>query len=414
MTYKQFIIIISLFIGINTNAQQRFNKQNFAEMYNTNGIDLHPKFQVYHNNDSTSTLFYEIDNSELKYIMAKDSTYSSKAIIHYQLYYNYKAKELVDSGSFVYNDNQNYGLNNSSYGFINIKIKKGYKYLLYIKYTDINRDYWIKKLIDIDKTNNDSRQNYYLKADDGLPFLRNYINMNERFTLLSEQNSENIINVRVFKPNISIPRPPMVEDKNRVEGLRADTLYKLSMNNGESGALEINDQGFYHFYTEGSSAGGYTVFKFTSDYPYITTAMQMIMPLRYISSGSEFKALYNAKNKKKAVNDFWIKLSGDEHRAKNMIKLFYNRVQNANINFAADREGWMTDRGMIFIIYGAPDVVYRDSGMETWQYGNYKNNKAMTFNFYKVKNPFSNSYYVMQRDESYRISWIKAIEVWRK
>ena len=119
-------------------------------------------------------------------------------------------------------------------------------------------------------------------------------------------------------------------------------------------------------------------------------------------------------DKKKAVEQFWISISGDENRAKNMIKLYYNRVQNANINFTADREGWMTDRGMIYIIYGTPDVVYRDQYMETWQYGNYKNNKAITFNFYKVNNPFTTNLYVMQRNEEYKYSWMKAVSVWRK
>jgi len=52
--------------------------------------------------------------------------------------------------------------------------------------------------------------------------------------------------------------------------------------------------------------------------------------------------------------------------------------------------------------------------METWQYGNFRNDKAITFNFFKVKNPFTDNYYVMQRDADYKFSWIKGIEVWRK
>ena len=412
---RQFTILL-LFIALSISAfsQRRLDKQNFAELYNINGIDLHPTFQIYHNSDTASTLFYKIDNSELKYKLGKDSILTAKASIHYKVYYSYKAKHLVDSSTFIYTDSENYGLNNSSYGYINIPLKKGYQYLLYIEYKDINSDYLVKKLLDIDKTNKLSSQNFYIKAPDDLPYLRNYINKNENFIIVSERNDIAQINLHVFKPNILIPKPPMVEDNKQIEGLRADTLYKLNINNGISNELKLTDQGFYHFYSNSKNNEGYTVYRFTNQYPYITTPMQMIMPLRYISSSSEFSDLYKSKNKKEAVEKFWIKISGDENRAKSLIKLYYNRVQNANINFTADREGWMTDRGMIYIIYGTPDVVYRDQYMETWQYGNYKNNKAISFNFYKVNNPFSRNLYEMQRNEEYKYSWMKAVGIWRK
>ncbi len=414
MIKKYILLLILAVLFVNINAQERFNKQNFSELYNINGVNLHPKFSVYHNSDTTSTLFYQIDNSELLYKKDNYNIDFAKASIHYEIYYNYKAKLLVDSGTFVYTDTDNYGLNNSSFGYFHLPIIEDYNYLLYIEFKDDNKNYFVRKLIDIDKTDIDSRQNYYTKDNDQLPVLVNYLNKDDNFTIVSERNNNTNIKVRIFKPNIRIPKPPMVNNTNKIEGLIADTLHKLPMQNGESNPLQLSDQGFYHFYNNDEETAGYTLYRFTNDYPYITTPMQMIMPLRYISSSKEFKTLYNSKNKKKAVEDFWINISGDEKRAKNMIKLYYNRVQNSNISFAADREGWMTDRGMIFIIYGPADVVYRNGNMETWKYGNYKNDNALVFNFYKVDNPFTDNLYIMQRSEEYKPSWNKAIEVWRR
>jgi GWxTD domain-containing protein len=138
------------------------------------------------------------------------------------------------------------------------------------------------------------------------------------------------------------------------------------------------------------------------------------MPLRYLTTYKEFKTIINEKNKQKAVEDFWIKISGNKERARRMIGLYYNRVQQANMLFYSDREGWMTDRGMIFIVFGSPDVVYRDSDMETWIYGYQKNNKNLRFDFYKTDNPFTNSDYLLNRSPIYNSPWNISLEIWRR
>lgn len=408
------ILILALLIQFCAVSQQRFNKQNFAEMYNTNGIKLHPKFQVFHHNDTASTLFYQVDISELKYKMNIDSIYFAKAKIHYQIYYNYKAKELVDSGSYFLIDSTNYGKDNSTLGYIDIPLKADNKYLLLIEFTDENQEYSIRRLIDIDKRNKYSRQNFYIRDTYQLPFLKNYINRSDDFELISRLNNYNKIQIRYFKPNNNIARPPMLSPGKQRNKIKADTMYQIVMQNGQSNTLRLSDQGYYHFYFDSTKSYGYTLYRFTSDYPYITTPMQMIMPMRYITNSKEFKSLYDAIDKKKAVEKFWVKISGDKNRAQNMIKLYYNRVQNANINFTSDKEGWKTDRGMIFIIYGAPDIVYRDSEMETWVYGSHKSSKSIKFDFYRIENPFTENVYLLNRSQKYAYSWNNAIEVWRR
>ena len=108
-----------------------------------------------------------------------------------------------------------------------------------------------------------------------------------------------------------------------------------------------------------------------------------------------------------------MKLAGDKESAQGLMDYYYNKVQNANINFTSDREGWSTDRGMIYIIYGEPDMVYKDTDMETWKYKT-NNSDPLIFDFYKVKTPFSNNHFIMQRDEIFKYSWNTAIQYIRK
>lgn len=411
---KISLLVLLMATTLEVWSQRNFHKQNFAEMYNNNSIKLHPVYQCYHNNDTSSTVFYQIDLSELFYIPNEDSVYSAQAQIHYEVYYNYKAKELLDSGSVYLLDSANFGKDNSSIGFFHIPLASNYQYLIYITLTDINNKYNVKTLLDINKLVTKSRQNFYIRGTDGLPFLQSYINRNQSFELVSERNNESDIHIRYFKSNNSIAKPPMYGSERLKRTVHSDTTYHIPMDNGYSNILQLQDQGYYHFHYDSTDSKGFTVFQFTNNYPYITSPMQMLMPLRYITSKTEFKALLNSKDKKKAVEDFWVQISGNEERAVNMIKLYYNRVQNANLHFASDKEGWMTDRGMVYIVFGAPDIVYQDRKMETWKYGSPKNNKSITFNFYKVENPFTPDDYMMDRSNIYGVAWNNAIEIWRR
>lgn len=408
------IALIVCSFALNAWSQQNFHKQNFAEMYKLNERELHPEFQCFHQDDSTSLLFYQVDLSELKYKLNKDSVHAAHAKIHYRIYYNYKAKELVDSGSFYLIDTENYLLDNSSIGYLELALAQGNQYVVFIEFTDKHSGYSLKTLLDVDKQDYLSRQNFYIRGIDQLPFLQYHVNRNQEFQLISRSEKQEEIIVRYFEPNTKIARPPMLAPEKSTRKVLTDSLYKMSFKEGYSHILELEKQGYYHFHIDSTQSQGITLFSFTKNYPYISTPMQMIMPLRYITNRSEFKALFNSEDKKKAVDKFWLDISGNKSRAKNMIKLYYNRVQNANICFTSDKEGWMTDRGMIYIVFGAPDVVFRDQEMETWKYGNNQSKKSIVFNFYKIDNPFSSEDFALDRDPSYNIHWNNAIEIWRR
>ncbi len=416
MNIRLLVLFTFTLTVINLVAQRNFHKQNFAQMYDYNKTSLHPKFQCYHDKDSSSTIFYELDLGELTYQTKIDSSHIAKASIHYEIFYNYKAKDLLDSGTTYFKDIDNYGKNNSSIGFFEIPMSYGSEYLVHFVFTDIYGKQSTESIMDVNKLDRYSQQNYYLRGIDRLPYLHDYINKGEEFQLISEQNNlYDEIKIKYFKPNHTIARPPMLGVKSNKRIVYPDTNFDIQFTDGYSNLLKLIDQGYYFFNFSNKQEIGYTVFQFTSNYPYITSEMQMLMPLRYISSKKEFENLFNSKNKKKAIESFWVEISGSKERAKNMIKLYYNRVQNANIFFASDKEGWMTDRGMIYIVYGAPDVVYRNKSMETWKYGDHKNNaRSITFDFYKTNNPFTNNDFIMSRSTTYGPSWNRAIEIWRR
>ena len=139
----------------------------------------------------------------------------------------------------------------------------------------------------------------------------------------------------------------------------------------------------------------------------------MVDPIRFISSNSEFEKLTSGIKTKKEVDEFWLVKCGTEDRAREIIKKYYNRVQDANELFTSYVEGWKTDRGMVSLIFGSPKTVRKARDEEVWYYGEENNALALQFTFVQVDNPFSDNDYKLLRAPSYKSNWYRAVEAWR-
>lgn len=96
--------------------------------------------------------------------------------------------------------------------------------------------------------------------------------------------------------------------------------------------------------------------------PSITNLEQAIRQLKYIATSEENKRLRQAipRERQQAFRDFWKQRDPTPKTEQNeLMDEYYLRVQFANENFATNREGWETDRGRIYIIYGPPTDIER-------------------------------------------------------
>ena len=140
----------------------------------------------------------------------------------------------------------------------------------------------------------------------------------------------------------------------------------------------------------------------------------MVLATRYIMAKKEFEFCLQASDKKLAIDDFWLDIGGSSERAKELIKKYYGRVMEANKLFTSFQEGWKTDRGMIYIVFGAPNKVTKRKDGEIWTYGEGTNSSSIVFSFIKIINPFSDNDYYLERNETYKDSWYQAVDMWRQ
>ncbi|GAA3921673.1 hypothetical protein GCM10022406_04720 [Hymenobacter algoricola] len=151
-----------------------------------------------------------------------------------------------------------------------------------------------------------------------------------------------------------------------------------------------------------------------NEFPTLKTADELIRPLIFLTTSAERKKLYDAPNPKQAVDNFWLDVARDnQNLARQLIRTYYGRVADANRLFSAHKAGWMTDRGLLYVVLGPPEAVYRTATEERWVYRSTGTGNA-TYTFRPKPSTFAPEHYELVRRPEYELLWYAAVEQWRK
>ena len=134
----------------------------------------------------------------------------------------------------------------------------------------------------------------------------------------------------------------------------------------ESGVLARNERGFM-------------IAWLTSGAPISAVDLdEAIDQLRWFAKDEDIeyiRAAETEKEKRRRFEDFWERHNPTPGTDKNPAMIeYYNRVAYANQKFGHFIDGWKTDRGMVYIIYGPPDYIDRhpldveSKPYEIWEY----------------------------------------------
>tara|TARA_R110001592_G_scaffold220353_4_gene475024 strand:- start:1138 stop:2433 length:1296 start_codon:yes stop_codon:yes gene_type:complete len=394
---------------------QNTSNRNVAGIYMP-GINLiDPLYKVFHKNDTLTQFYFRLNAENLLYTKKRtDTTYTANVEITYQLKEK-DQKEILDSATLKFVD---FGKNNQlKYldGIIELATKPNKEYDLLIMFNDINRDNYLKKRIYFNRLNQLNAQNFLPTDTLGNVIFKNYFNIGDVVELKkNETNSNNSITLKIYNVDHGIAKPPFTENNNAIkQEFLPDSVKLLTFSDNNSVRLNILSKGLYHFQSSEINKEGPTFYSFQDNFPAVKSIDNMIAPMRYISTKDEYNKLLEAENKKVAMDEFWLDIAGSPERARTLIKEYFNRVENANEFFTSYLEGWKTDRGLIYLIYGTPTVVYKHKDYENWIYGEENNVMSLNFVFYKVKNPITNNDYSLSRSAIYKTTWYRAVDTWR-
>jgi len=398
-------------------SEKKLYKTNLVSMYDESG---YTKFsaEVYHASEDKSTVYIAINLDDLIYLQSTQTeTKTARFKIYYELFNNYESKSPLDTGSYIYTDDQHYNSGGEMTVDFDIPAQNPNDYLLNITLIDLNRkeDNNVFRFYDIIKNDKNTAQNFLVTDNEGYPIFEKHINAGQYFKIQCAQIDSGLIYIRYYDRELPVARTPFSTDKNITFKFDPDSIYSVVVKDGITELLELPYRGIYHFQTNIAQTKGLTLFGFDEGFPNIETPLHAILPLRYLTTQKEYDALLVAEDSKSAVDNFWLeRATYQTERAKNMIAKYYQRVWDSNMLFTSYQEGWKTDRGIIYIIYGPPSEVYRKTGEEEWVYGERGNPLSIKFYFYQVENPFTRNDYSLHRQSSYKTSWYIAIENWRR
>ncbi|MDR2010497.1 MAG: GWxTD domain-containing protein [Bacteroidales bacterium] len=394
--------------NINTTSYKS-GAYDFSSLYNPGEVALHPDYRIYINTDTSAAFFFSIDINELKKVQEKIDENKLKLNIKYVLR-DFENNQIVDSNLNVFlitpEANQ---IKFSAY--FNVKIPDKKKYRLVTAFwgespndvkrtlsfidnsTTLSGDYFLLK-----KTDNNSNETVY----------HNYVNLTDPYTIQSIKKEK--IDIEYYKSPSYTVRPPYSTFVPAVPTSEPDSLFEYKLGD----TIYFTQKGIYLLKDKSAKKASLCLLSAGNSFPDIQTLGDMMEPLKLITTNKEYTKIKESDNIKKAIDDFWITRSNNQKFAKEQIRVFYSRVKLANIYFSENIEGWKTDRGNIYIMFGPPSTVNISDTYEEWLYGEDPNVAALSFVFEKKENSFLLTTYQLIRDNMYQPTWAQALSTWRK
>lgn len=405
-------------------SRELTDTKDLSYIYNPVRNIFTPYYSIYSQDASTSVLSIRIRRNELYFNEANPQGVPMASIyVSVKLYDNTLGGELADTAAIRY-DIRRDEISGEYVCKLLLTAYQGKWYSAEVKIIDLIRQRTVQSFVDFEKSGTDDRYNFRL---------REHFSHNELFNnVVKEQQYINVLYpaahkdtlwISYYPPVTAIPPAPTVL---LPEVTPSDTpQVTVPVAYSDTLPLMFPRAGLYLVKTDSISDRGITLINLGSDYPTMTSPETMIPPLAYLATPEEMEAMMGAGKPKVALDDFWFRRTGSIERSKELLRIYYNRTLYANYYFTSYKAGWLTDRGMIFIIYGPPDKLYKNADGESWGYKLPKQKSRwgarftvadsyLWFNFGKRRSIFTDNDYILNRATTPVSYWDIAVARWRE
>lgn len=400
------IVLLVLSRCISTN---KLTTHNYSHLYKRSENPTRFRGRVFHHSDSNSLLMFRIYLPGLKYKQGKkNKKYYARYSLFYEMYDSYEKNTLIDSATVHYTDSLFFGRNKYLTHQIRLPLREKVTGLMEVTLADRNTSHRLVRYYRLNKTPGNSQQDFLIRNVNNeiyFPYFSRYFNR-YHFQYRKEQE---LLHADIYPLDFPIARPPFATTGGSEITLSTENSIQLPQN------TLTTQQGPGLYRIESEAGERFCLFYVAEgSFPAPNSVDMQIKTLRYITTGSEYSRIERANEPQRAIDNFWYRASGDIERAGRMQERYYSRVEQANTLFTSHKAGWKTDRGMIYIVMGPPDVVKFFENSELWVYGDPEKIDALRFTFQKKEKPFSYNNYVLKRKEEYRLPWYRAVENWKK
>lgn len=249
-------------------------------------------------------------------------------------------------------------------------------------------------------------------TDFSRPLFRNYINKKDSFQIRSIDNHVRDLFLIRYTNDFDPAQSPMATSlKPTIKSLKVEEIVKVQTGK----PLQLPNEGLY-FVVEDTmnTKNGFGFLIVDNRFPKFTMPEKLVKPLIYMSTSQETRTVNENTDAKQALDRYFLAVTGgNQALAKKIIKTYYRRIEEANRLFTSFKDGWKTDKGMVYIILGPPNKVQRSRDREVWMYAQSQNFSEIIFTFNKKPNQFTDNYYELVRYPEYQAYWYPFVEAWR-
>ncbi|MFY7827491.1 MAG: GWxTD domain-containing protein [Flectobacillus sp.] len=339
---------------------------------------------------------------------------SKEIVINYQLFAEYNSnKQALASGNV--NISTNPLLEDNGWYIASFDVPKPKDLFTGVVFTEI-RD---------NRTNNKTINDCYVRFQSGKvgdyymffdktgnkPILQSFINAGDSVMLKSLDNKSILFKTMRYKYDFDPALSPMATGQRVPQkSLYTDSVFSIQTNK----VIQLNIESLYYMTRDTSEAFGIGLMVVDKRFPRMTRPENLVKPLIYMSTTTEAADLRSSHEPKKALDNYWLNImQGNQNNAKRTIKAFYQRVEQANKLYSTYKEGWKTDKGMVWIIMGDPTKVVRTKDKEIWTYTRNSQYSEVNFTFNRRANQFTEDHYELQRYAEYQSIWYPTVDQWR-
>jgi len=412
---KNTLLFLTVLVLFTCQTKRQYTSKPTKSLVNPDSDLLEANAIAYHINDSVTTTYLEIKNENLLY-KRPDTTkaFYAELRISYKLLTEQNSRKIVDSGTFILEDRAagEYVKMKSIYSQFKLKAYLGNNYYLQIDIFDTNRKIKYSEGINVYKLNRFTDQNFLVTLRDSVSFKNNFL-ANDEVIVRFTNPAITQVTVDCFFKEFGPALPPFSTRAPDELKYKPDSVFVMRLSTNQF-RLIMPEKGFYHVKTETQSFEGLTLYTYDKTFPGVSNSDEMINCTRYIMSREEFENCKDAADKKQCIDHFWLTLGGSNERARELLKKYYGRVKEANKNYSSYTQGWKSDRGMIFIVFGPPTNIYKSKSDEIWVYGNEANPNGLRYVYNKTQNPFTDNDFVLERSQFFKDNWYTAVEYWRQ
>jgi GWxTD domain-containing protein len=426
---RSFFSIFSVILSVTVfnscvTTQKATDTKDLSYLYNPTKSSINPKYNVFNESDELSVLSVKLFATDLFFSEANPQGIpTAQLMFNVKLYSVTGGRQLIDTVAYNVSIVKQKGRPEYVYD-VQLKVEKGNEYTAEVRILDRLRLIVVQAFIPFNTITYTNRYNFkVLSHFDKNELFNPVLKVDEYVNLVYSRQHIDSLYISFFKPFTGVPDPPSMILPQKTLDYPPEKIVALPYS--DTLAMMFPKPGIYNCTVGRDIAEGYTFLNMGQTYPAMRTPEVMIEPLAYLASPDEMDSLRYAVKKKLALDAFWIKVGGNVDKARELIRIYYTRALYTNFYFTSYKEGWRTERGMIYIIYGPPDKVYKTIDGENWGYrkpvvksswgGNYSvKEEYLFFNFKKSESIYSDNDYYLARNETLVTYWDKAVASWRK